>query len=306
MAGEASQEVRGMPRRRQFAWVRALRAFSFPLSVLPVFVATAVALPPAEWRWDVLIASVVGVVLLHAAGNLLNDYFDFKAGVDRKVEGDEGRPGRLLVCGEMAPAEVLAEAGVCLLVAIPAGAYLAWKSGPAVLWFGAAAALALYAYTGPPLRLKYNALGEVAIFIVFGPLLMAGAAFAQTGRWEWPAFLLSVPVGLVTTTVLLGNNMRDIDEDGKAGVKTLARTIGPRAAGVGYVIGVLAPPLGVACLVLCGLLGTGALACLISLLPAALLLRKALAAHRLPDIDARTAQYAAVFMATLGLGMVLL
>ena len=87
-----------MPRRRPFAWARALRAFSFPLSVLPVFVATAAVLPPGEWRWDVLIASVAGVVLLHAAGNLLNDYFDFGAGVDRNVEGDEGRGFLLAHC----------------------------------------------------------------------------------------------------------------------------------------------------------------------------------------------------------------
>ncbi|MDP6381344.1 MAG: UbiA family prenyltransferase, partial [Phycisphaerae bacterium] len=82
-------------------------------------VATAAAIPAAQWHWEVLVASVLGVVLLHAAGNLLNDYFDFRSGVDRKVEGDEGRPGRVLVRGELAPKEVLLEAIVCLMLALP-------------------------------------------------------------------------------------------------------------------------------------------------------------------------------------------
>ncbi len=70
--------------------LRALRAFSFPVSVLPMFVATAAVYPHSQWSWDVLAASVLGVMLLHAMGNLLNDYFDFSAGVDRKLDGDEG------------------------------------------------------------------------------------------------------------------------------------------------------------------------------------------------------------------------
>ena len=88
--------------------LRALRAFSLPVSVLPVLVATAAVRPPAQWDWPILFASMLGVALLHCAGNLLNDYFDFRSGVDRKVEGDEGRPGRLLVRGQLRPKDILA------------------------------------------------------------------------------------------------------------------------------------------------------------------------------------------------------
>lgn len=158
--------------------LRALRAFSFPVSVLPVLVATALVSPPAQWHWDILIASMLGVALLHAAGNLFNDYFDFRSGVDRKVEDDENRPGRLLVHGQLAPKDVLAEALICLLLALPVGCYLIARCGPTVLWFAGAAGLGCYCYTGPPLKLKYRALGEPLIFIVFGPLLMLGAGFA--------------------------------------------------------------------------------------------------------------------------------
>lgn len=286
-------------------WLRAVRAFSFPLSVMPVFVAAAFVLPMSQWHWDILLASVFGVVLLHAAGNLLNDYFDFRSGVDRKVAGDEERPGRLLVRGELRPADVLAGAVACLVLAMPAIWYLATMCGPMVLWFVGAALFALYAYTGPPFRIKYRALGEPLIFIVLGPLLVTGSAYAQTGRWDWPVVLLSIPIGMVSTAVLLGNNIRDVEEDRSAGITTLAHHLTPDTAGKVYALCVLIPPLAVTCLAAAGVLKTGALLCLVSLVPAYFLIRSALSYCRIPDVDTRTARYAALFFLTLWLGMTL-
>jgi 1,4-dihydroxy-2-naphthoate octaprenyltransferase len=293
--------------RARLRWLstrlRAVRAFSFPLSVLPVIVSTAAMGPMARPRHDVLLASALAVLLLHAAGNLLNDYFDFRSGVDSKVDDDHGRPGRLLVRGEMTPPQVLHEAVACLILAAPAAGYLLARCGPGLLWFGGAALAGLYAYTGPPLRLKYRALGEPLIFLVFGPLLVTGAAYAQAGRWSWTALLLSVPVGMLTTGVLLGNNIRDLDEDCAAGVKTLACKLGLKAARLVYAFCVLAPALAVAGLVAAGVLGTAALLCLVALVPGWCLVRQALRTARTPQIDARTAQCAALFLVMLWLGM---
>jgi 1,4-dihydroxy-2-naphthoate octaprenyltransferase len=154
--------------------------------------------------------------------------------------------------------------------------------------------------------MKYKALGEVVIFIVFGPLLLAGAAFVQTGvLWSWPVLYVSIPVGIATSMVLFGNNIRDLSEDSDAGITTLARLLGKAVSRVLFVLGVLAPPLTVVGLVIFGNAGLkpGALACLISLLPVALLLKKFLSSPRLPDIDARVAQCAAIFMVTLLVGV---
>ena len=107
--------------RRFLLRLRALRAFSFPLTAL---VATAAVCSLDTVRWDILISSLIGAVLLHGAGNLFNDYFDFISGVDRKVEGDEGRPGRFLVRGELTPKEVFLEAFMCLALAAPFIVYL--------------------------------------------------------------------------------------------------------------------------------------------------------------------------------------
>ena len=281
---------------------RALRAFSFPLSVLPVLIATSAALPFAEWNWWVLIASALGVLLLHATGNLLNDYFDFRSAVDRRLADDEGRPGRLLVRGELVPRDILVEAAGCLCLAAIAGSFLLWQCGFGLLWFGLAAAFALYAYTGPPFMLKYRAMGELVVFLSFGPILMMGAAYAQTGRLDPLVLILSIPVACVTAGVLLGNNMRDRDEDRAANIKTLAHKLG-RSARVVYSLSILVPPIATACLAGVGLVPKGAAISAIALIPAILLFRKVSDAPRLPDIDARTAQYAALFFVVLLLGV---
>jgi 1,4-dihydroxy-2-naphthoate octaprenyltransferase len=281
---------------------KALRAFSFPLSVLPVVVGAALVRPSGGWHWDILIASALGAVLLHASGNLLNDYFDFRSGVDRRLEGDENRPGRLLVKGVLRPGQVMAEALVCLALALSVGAYLVYRCGPELLWFYGAGMLCLYAYTGPPFRLKYRALGEVVIFAVFGPLAVVGAVYAHSGRLELDALLVSIPVGLATTAVLLGNNVRDVEEDDAAKIRTLATALGSRLTKALYIICVLIPPLAVAGLVALKVVGPGCLITLVSLVPAGFLLRKVLTAPRLPDIDAHTAKYATVFLVSLLVG----
>ena len=285
--------------RRQWLWrrVRALRTFSFPVSVGPVLVATAAALPPARWRWDVLAASVLAAALLHGAGNLLNDYFDVRSGVDARKGGDDGaRPGRLLVRGTLKPREVLMEAAACLALTLPLAGYIGWRCGPAPLLFAAAGALALYAYTGPPFHLKYRALGEPLIFLVFGPLLMLGSAWAQTGRWEWAVFRLSIPIGWATTAILVGNNIRDFEEDSAAGITTLIRVIGLRAGRILYAGLVLAALLGVAALAMMGLAPP-----MLLLAPGLVLLHlgpllAVLRGNRIPDIDARTARFEGIFL----------
>lgn len=276
--------------------IRALRAFSFPVSVIPVLVATAVVRPLVEWDWGVLVGSLVGVALLHAAGNLFNDYFDFRSGVDRKETGDEGRPGRLLVRGEMTPRSALFEAFVCLSLLTPVAAYLMQRCGPGLLWFGGLAVFAVYAYTGPPFQLKYKALGEPLIFLVFGPILMMGAAYAQTGRIELLALLFSVPVGLITTAILVGNNIRDQEEDGAAGIVTLVHVTGERRARLLYVTLVVASVLGLLLLSVVGLaprvLGVSPLLLLILAGPLVNISR----GKRIPDIDIRTARFETVVL----------
>jgi 1,4-dihydroxy-2-naphthoate octaprenyltransferase len=278
------------------AIVRSMRLFSLPASVLAVLVALAAAAPVGRWQWDAAVLTVLGVGLLHVAGNMINDFFDFRYGVDRRVEGDENRPGRVLVRRMLSPRAVLLEAGICVAAAMAAGVYLAATRGIELLWFAVAAGVALYAYTGPPLRLKYHALGEITIFVVFGPVMMLGAAWAQLGRLDAGVLLLSVPVGLATTAILIGNNCRDIDEDRQARIRTIAHIgRGGFARGL-YVVCAVGAAVGLAAI---GALGAGPLALVACPLALALLARpmaRLCRGERIADIDAQTARYEAVLL----------
>ncbi len=268
-----------------------LRAFSFPVSVLPVLIAVAAVRPVGQWRLGLLAAELLAVLLLHALGNMLNDYFDYAAGADRPRPDDGSRPGRLLVRGILTPAQVRAE---CLAVSLPlavAAAVILAVCGPFVLVFALIGLAGAWAYTAPPFRLKYRALGELTIFVVFGPALMLGAAFVQTGRLEPAALLLSLPVGLATTAVLAGNNLRDREEDRGGGVRTLAHVWGGRSQLWFYIALLVAAFLASA--------GIGAaysgravwlVAAPLAAVPLAPTVRALFAGQRVPDLDAQTAK----------------
>lgn len=276
--------------RRLIAYLRALRAFSLPLSVLPVVAATALAIPLQQWDVPILIAGVFAAAMLHLAGNLLNDYFDFRSGADSRVDDDARRPGRLLVRGELPPRVVLIEAMVCLVLAAPPAIWLVARGGWPMAALAAVAVVGLYAYTAPPLKLKYRAMGEVVVFLLFGPLLMAAAAMTQTGGLPPEVLVLSVPVGLGTAAVLAGNNVRDRQEDAAGGVRTLAGALGESGGRWLYVALVVASAVGPAALAAAGLAPR-----LLLVSPALLLLLAGtftrLRRERIPNIDVSTANY---------------
>jgi 1,4-dihydroxy-2-naphthoate octaprenyltransferase len=267
--------------------------------VLPLWVATAAVARPSAWRWDILASSTLLVLALHAAGNLLNDYFDYASGADSRSTGDTGRPGRLLVRGEMTLAQVRKEALICLGIAAAAIAHLTWQRGPVVLCFAGAGLAALYAYTGPPFVLKRRAMGEALVFVVFGPALMAGAAYVQSGSLDAAPLLVSLVVGMVPASVLAGNNLRDYEEDASAGVLTLAHLLGLRGQRLVYTGLVMGQVLGAALLGLGGSAPRTWVAAPALLVLLARTIRRVWQGERIPDLDARTARFGAVLMAFL-------
>lgn len=276
---------------------RSLRAFSLPASVLPVMASCAAIGPMPRWNWMILGVTALGVAMLHLAGNLLNDYFDFRGGVDSRRDDDPSRPGRLLVRGELTPAQVLTEALVCLGIGLSAGAWIVWLRGWPIAAFAAAGALGLYAYTGPPFRLKCRALGEPAIFLIFGPLLVIGSAWAQSGHFEPAAAWLGIPIGLATTAILAGNSYRDRAEDAQAGIRTLGQFADGRGAQAVYAGTVLLAPACLAALAATRIGPWGLWLTPLALVSIATTLGQTLKGVRLPDIDARTARYEAILLA---------
>jgi 1,4-dihydroxy-2-naphthoate octaprenyltransferase len=211
------------------AYVQALRMYSFAASIIPALYCIAAAAkdgaPLRPWEWPLLLLAAVSI---HAATNMVNDYFDFRNGVDHS--GTIGN-SRVLVDGLLTGREILLAIAVCYLLALGCGTYfvLARHSLP-VLIIGSLGILGSYAYTGKPFSLKYHALGEPVVFLLMGPLFFGAMYMALSGKWSNEVLLVSVAVGLHITAILTANNTRDIANDRSGGISTLATLLGKKPA----------------------------------------------------------------------------
>ena len=242
-------------------WFAATRYWSFPVSTMPVVVTFAYLfanrqVPSGALPWVVLALSLLGVVILHSAGNLLSDWFDYRTGVDNK----DAYAVPNLVFGKFQPKEYLFFSIILFVLGVMIGLCIVMMSGVGVLIVGviAFALTVLYSF------LKYHALGDLDIFIVFGILPVIGLAYAVTGEWCWDALVLSLPIGLITVSVLHANNTIDIPTDRAAGIKTFAMVIGEKASVVLYCCYMVLPFLCVVAAVMAGLLPPLALICLVA------------------------------------------
>ena len=242
-------------------WFAATRYWSFVVSTMPVL-ATAAWLFSRHaltggWRSVlILVLCLLGVVVLHAAGNVMSDYYDYKTGVDN--ENAFAVPN--LVFHQFEPKSYLVFSIILFVVGVVIGLIITWLSGPGLLIIGGIGVLLtlLYSY------LKYHALGDLDIFLIFGVLAVLGTAYALTGRFCPEALVVAIPVGLITVSVLHANNTYDINSDGQ----TFAMLIGGKASSVLYRIYMALPFLCVIVAVICGWMHPLALLCLAAVVPA--------------------------------------
>ena len=208
-----------------------LRAYSWPASVVPVILGSVVAHNAGAFSAPDFILTLLAAVFVHSGANLANTYFDFKNGVDKPGLSDD----RALVDGLITPAAALRLTAALFTVGAAIGVYLSVKHRlPLMLALGAAGFLLAWFYTAGGVNYKYRAIGDLGIFIAFGPLIVTGTALIQTGRILPDALWASAPVGFLITAILHANNMRDINSDLASGVKTLAGLLGPERSRTFY------------------------------------------------------------------------
>ena len=180
----------------------------------------------APFRLDAAAGCLAVALLLQIAANLSNDLSDFRRGADT---ADRTGPVRVAAAGLMTERQLEAAIGLTIGAAAVAGLGLVSIGGPALIVVGAVAIVAALAYTGGPWPYGYRGLGEVFVFVFFGLVAVAGTAFLQAGRLE-PLFVAAaIPVGALTSAILVVNNLRDIPTDAAAGKRTLAVRLGRRA-----------------------------------------------------------------------------
>lgn len=211
-------------------WFLLTRAAVLPMTLTAGLLAglLAVGAPDASWLWWAL--AVVGILLAHMANNLMNDLFDLEVGNDTDeypralyaphpvLSGLTTRRGLVIAALVVNAVDV----AICAVLFVARG----W---PIVAFAGAGFALS-YAYTAPPLRLKRIGLGELDVFLTWGPLMVGGCYFAATGTVSWSVIWASVPYALLTTAVLMGKHIDKADWDRPMRTYTLPVLLGDRRA----------------------------------------------------------------------------
>jgi 1,4-dihydroxy-2-naphthoate octaprenyltransferase len=285
-------------------WFLATRPWSFTMTAISVGVGGAVAALDGAFDVWLFLLTLVGAVCVHGATNLINDYFDYKSGVDRP-----GAPTTLyrphpLVQGLISPQAVLwVSAGLYAIAAIIGLALIVLK-GAGLLWFILVGAIASFFYTAGPIKYKYLALGELAVFLMWGPVIVGGTYFVQRGSLSPDAVLISVPFGLLVALVLLANNLRDIDYDRSAGIATLGTLLGQQKTRVLYQGLILLAYLAIALLIALKILSPWGVLVFFSA-PVAFRLIRTLQREIPNDADARTAQLDTLFGVWLIVGLIL-
>ena len=245
------------------AWYQASRAPFFVATLVPLALAGVIAYKQEGWntaRWLVI---CLASFLVHMNTNLANDYFDFLSGADA---GDSIGGSRVLQDGKLTLSEIRSAMTLFYLVALMCGLWIVWVTQ---LWW--LAILMLFSffsslfYTAPPVRYGYFGLGELFVGINMGPIMVAGAAAAISGRFIVEALWLSLPIGFMVAMILYYQSLPDIDEDRAVGKRTIASRLGQPEAIWGVRFFVAITLICIVLLVFQGILHPAALVSLVTL-----------------------------------------
>ncbi len=171
-----------------------------------------------------------GLVVAHGASNLFNDYWDYKQGVDTDNYFRAQYGPHPLVAGLFTEKQLLQWAIGTTLIPVAIGLYLAWTVSPWVLLFAFLGGFVMMTYAGKPFPLKYLGLGEPAVFLTWGPLMVGGSYFCITGTLPLWVIVASFPYALGTTGVLFGKHIDKIEDDTMKGIHTLPVLLGEQRA----------------------------------------------------------------------------
>jgi 1,4-dihydroxy-2-naphthoate polyprenyltransferase len=225
---ELTQNAAQLPAWR--IWIKTGRPMTLTATVSPLLVGTAVAAYEGVFRpLNFLLAFVAGL-LLQIGTNYFNEYFDHRYGLD-SIESQGA--STVIFRGEMTTRQVFAGGLFCFGLAALLSLVLIALVGPAIILFGLIGMAIAYFYSARPFTLARRGLGDVMVYLAMGLLMTWGAYYVQIPHWSWQMFAASVPVGLLITSILNMNNVRDYQEDLRVQKMTLPVRFG-RRFGVWY------------------------------------------------------------------------
>lgn len=222
------QEAVSIKQKRDWKiWWKLLRPHTLTASFIPVTLGTAIALEDSMVNIQLFLAMLIASLLIQAATNMFNEYFDYKRGLDNAESVGIG--GAIVRDGIM-PKTVLALAFSFCGIATLLGVYICLSSSWWIALVGTICMIVGYYYTGGPVPIAYTPFGELVAGIFMGLIIILISFFIQTGTISLASILVSIPIAILVGAIMLANNIRDLDGDKENGRKTLAILIGRKSA----------------------------------------------------------------------------
>jgi 1,4-dihydroxy-2-naphthoate polyprenyltransferase len=221
-------EYDGLPLKRTWKiWWELIRPHTLTAAFVPVLLGTVIALLEDGVNWLLFAAMMIASILIQAATNLFNEYYDFKRGLD--TEESVGIGGGIVRHG-MTPRLIMSLALGMYAIALIIGIYICAASSWWLAAVGLVCMLVGYLYTGGPLPISYTPFGELFSGLFMGFLIILIAYFIQTGNVSSTAILIAIPSGILVGLINLSNNLRDHDGDKAHGRKTMPVVMGRKNA----------------------------------------------------------------------------
>ena len=236
-------------------------------TLVPVALGIAAAATQHRFNLGLAALTLLGAVAVHLGLNVANDVFDATSGADDYNVNPTLFSGgsRVIQYGLVSLRQMIAISAVAYAVAIAIGLYLASVAGWGLLWLGLAGVLISFFYTAPPLRLVHRGLGEPATALGFGPIMVLGAYYVQTGHYALQPLVLSIPVALLVMLILYANEIPDRVADARAGKRTLVVRLSRKVVLQGYGVAAALAYLALVVGVVAGLLPWPTLAALLTI-----------------------------------------
>ena len=219
-------------------WLLAARLKTLPAAISPVILGCSLAYHDGFLQILICAITLLAAVLIQIGSNFANDVFDYQKGTDRE---DRLGPIRVTQSGLISPEKMKKAMWGTFALSVFVGFYLASIGGWPIVLIGLTSIAAGIAYTGGPYPLGYHGWGDIFVFIFFGIIAVPGTYYLQCGTVNALSLCMGAVLGMLSTAILVVNNLRDADTDKLSGKNTLAVRFGKKFSKIQYSILILSP-----------------------------------------------------------------